>query len=767
MSRALTALVEGPTAPITTRAATTPYAEVGFSITRGDTPTQFQGVGKNVRVQGFERNAVVSACVRQIVPMLAAVPYEVYRKATGDGDVTILPNSPLQTVLETPFYTLDPYQMRAIWCVSMLIYGNAFSVILRQNNQPGAPAIGLRPVHPERVVYVYLDAQTMEPYAYDWRDRNGVMYRTAVEDMLHWKDTNAIDWLFGYPRGAAALGEIAGDNEATEYSRQLLVNDGTAGTIIEIEDRMSTQQLKDEEDRYRSKMIDRGRRGTTQFMTGLKAVHKIGSPLREMEFPDLRKLTREDICAAFGVDARICGFGTAKEGGLSGKQFFEARFRMVQQTIIPLTHQWESHVNHWLTSEFGNVYARFSRTGLADMTEDEQETWDRSDKALAAGKITREEARVMCGLPATPDADDTIVVINTTLMVPVARQFEAIDQADQLAGAQVDAIKNPKPPLVAVGPDGQPVEPKAGPPNGKEPDGPGKKVAAGKPADRTVSVTSNTNGLVFRKAVLTSDDRAAIWSHKDSTARAQEASYETAALLRFRTEATRIGGIIRTATTKRATVPDPYLADVQAQIERLYRQPKGELYQRWAEDYATLIGETTATVGQQMAEALGYAEFSLDNPVIHQVIAQRAGRLASLVSGTTAAQIAAALHSARELGLSMSAAADLIESTVFSEQLTGQRAKTIARTESIGAMNAGELATAKASGVVVSKEWLTQGDDRVRDTHAAQAGEVRSLDEAFSNGCQHPGDPEADPEETINCRCSMLYHTDAEAPTDD
>jgi uncharacterized protein with gpF-like domain len=57
--------------------------------------------------------------------------------------------------------------------------------------------------------------------------------------------------------------------------------------------------------------------------------------------------------------------------------------------------------------------------------------------------------------------------------------------------------------------------------------------------------------------------------------------------------------------------------------------------------------------------------------------------------------------------------------------------------------------------------WLSQRDDRVRDSHAAADGQVVEVNEAFVvGGClmRWPLDGElcGDPGEIINCRCVMV-----------
>lgn len=63
---------------------------------------------------------------------------------------------------------------------------------------------------------------------------------------------------------------------------------------------------------------------------------------------------------------------------------------------------------------------------------------------------------------------------------------------------------------------------------------------------------------------------------------------------------------------------------------------------------------------------------------------------------------------------------------------------------------------AKENGADVVKQWDAALDKRTRDSHARVDGEIRELDEKFSNGLEYPGDPSGRPEEVINCRCALL-----------
>lgn len=91
------------------------------------------------------------------------------------------------------------------------------------------------------------------------------------------------------------------------------------------------------------------------------------------------------------------------------------------------------------------------------------------------------------------------------------------------------------------------------------------------------------------------------------------------------------------------------------------------------------------------------------------------------------------------------------------------RARTIARTETIRAYNAGALGSGlraqELEQVPMMKEWLATEDSRTRPSHREADGQQRLLLEPFRVGgssLMFPVDPLAQPEEVINCRCTML-----------
>lgn len=108
-------------------------------------------------------------------------------------------------------------------------------------------------------------------------------------------------------------------------------------------------------------------------------------------------------------------------------------------------------------------------------------------------------------------------------------------------------------------------------------------------------------------------------------------------------------------------------------------------------------------------------------------------------------------------------AVDRVLSVSGSERWHG-RARTVARTETLAAVNAGafrsaELEAQARGDVAPFKVWLATDDARTRKTHREADGQRTLLREPFRVGTAsllYPGDPHGPAQEVINCRCTLL-----------
>lgn len=91
------------------------------------------------------------------------------------------------------------------------------------------------------------------------------------------------------------------------------------------------------------------------------------------------------------------------------------------------------------------------------------------------------------------------------------------------------------------------------------------------------------------------------------------------------------------------------------------------------------------------------------------------------------------------------------------------RSATVARTESLGALNGGRTDghrdIARTLGGDWERIWIATLDGRTRPTHRSADGQRAAVNGTFSVGAdrlRHPGDPLGSAAEIINCRCTTI-----------
>lgn len=85
-----------------------------------------------------------------------------------------------------------------------------------------------------------------------------------------------------------------------------------------------------------------------------------------------------------------------------------------------------------------------------------------------------------------------------------------------------------------------------------------------------------------------------------------------------------------------------------------------------------------------------------------------------------------------------------------------------ARTSTTSAQNRGRMDSyhrAEDMGIRLVKVWMATNDPRTREEHVELDGQEREIDEPFENSLgkiMYPGDPDADPANVYNCRCTLV-----------
>lgn len=154
---------------------------------------------------------------------------------------------------------------------------------------------------------------------------------------------------------------------------------------------------------------------------------------------------------------------------------------------------------------------------------------------------------------------------------------------------------------------------------------------------------------------------------------------------------------------------------------------------------------------------------------------RRTGEHIATITASTRADVMATVRAAYEEGLSVPETAGLLKDTIRASSIG--RARTIARTELTRLANGAAFETVKvvqqATEQTYYKRWLTApGAEHPRhEDYPDLDGQTVSMDDYFEVGgdqLMFPGDPDGSPEETINCRCAIVFvdSPDSDVETD-
>ena len=387
------------------------------------------------------------------------------------------------------------------------------------------------------------------------------------------------------------------------------------------------------------------------------------------------------------------------EASATYANYEEARKASYEDCVLPLEDHRRDDLNGWLAPKYPNpVLLAYKTDEIEALQEDRASAWTRTNDP----RMMVNERREAVGLKPI-DGGDVFLIPATTQIIPE------------------DELGTPPPPPAQL-----PAEPEAVP---ADPDGDG-------------DVTKPKSRRAFN---LKGEQRADYWRGWEAARSAWEQQLRRRFEARFAAEGEYVAKAVGEATDSAGMMRVVHHIP-QAQWERLYTASLSAVAQDFGE--RTLNGLDTRDDSTPSWWNQGAAEW------VRQVALTRVGE----VNATTRKMLQTVITKGLEDGLSIQKIADEIRSLF--KTMSPIRAERIARTETIGASNAGAMFAARSTGLPLKKEWLATMDTRTRETHAEADGQTRGMDEPFSVGgyqMEQPGDPTAPPSEVINCRCTVVF----------
>ncbi len=360
--------------------------------------------------EGYKRNAVVYASVREIARTAPSARLQVHRRLNR-GQTEIHEKSPLQKILDMPNATQSHYDFVELLLTYLNLDGNAFILREREgtNSLKGrTTALWLpRPdkinpvIQSDGVIY---DRRSLLGYAYT--TQSGEKLYFMPEQVIHIKYPDPNDRYHGLGRGIpplmAAAFDADNDNQQTAFIKQFFKNGAVASGIIKSKNILDDTEVKRIQHRISEQYSGEQNWHKIMVLDADAEYQQTGLNMDEMVFPDLRAISETRICAAFKVPPVLIGVKAGLDAA-TYSNYALARRALWEDNIIPTTTKLAEALTRAFSDELDDdaiIMADYST--VVALQDDRSNRFARSNQAVMGGWITVNEARREVGLGPLP-----------------------------------------------------------------------------------------------------------------------------------------------------------------------------------------------------------------------------------------------------------------------------------------------------------------------------------------------------------------------------
>lgn len=562
------------------------------------------------------------------------------------------------------------------------------------------------------------------------------------EDVLWFRHPHPLDpYLSMTPMESAGVA-IEIENLSKFYNRNFLINDGRPGGLLVIRGDMDEEDKEELRSRFRGNI---GRAGGTTVIASEEGADYVdtGSNPRDAAYVEMRRLTKEEILAAFGVPESVIGNASGRTFSNAAEELRVFWMETMQPHLEMLARGFDPlHDKYWFEFNDENV-------PILVLAKQEREQYLLTE--YSNGLITANEYRIGTGRDSVNSdlADSMLANPNLAPIGNTERDMPYVspeEQAKQQAELQ-QQMQGGGGGLTTAGEMSgvQEAAPAEAPAEGEQPTPEGESQVL---ADALQEASAHTADILFKSWNEIESDLGV----KSDTATSRWEEILDRTLERFIERQQRV--VMEKARGAKARKA---LAEGKLQPENLFD------LQTWNKQLAEDVRPVIAGI---VADAAGIVGEKAEMPVDpteeeYQDIIEAQTQRVQKVNKTTMEEVAAAILAAQTLGSTdgeedghklLTAAL----AAIFVALLT-KRKRRIAENEAQSAFNGGSYLAGIQSGAA-RKTWKTRKDDRVRREHRLLEGETVGLTDGFKvDGAviRFPGDPLAPPHLSIACRCKL------------
>jgi HK97 family phage portal protein len=381
--------------------------------------------------EGFERNVTVYACVMEIARAVAGVPWCLYQVRGGRGGkvdgrrvVKLLSfagatkaaaggyrkaieraeveEHPLLKLLERPNPMQGGGAFVEMAAAFLTLHGNSY---IEHAAPKAGPPRELWILRPDRVTVKVGNAKDgyIVGYAYGDNPDGPNVQLFKPEQVLHMRMFSAGDDVYGLSPLMVAARSVDSDNEAQKWNWSLLKNSGRPASAFTYEKFLGPEQVEQLRSEIRKSHAGAANAGRPMILHGGLDYKQLSLTPAEAEWLNSRKMSKLEICQAFGVPGELIGDTDHK----TYQNYREARSAFYQETVLPFLDRFRDDLNNWLTPRFGEgLRLDYDKDQIEALQEDQTQLWQRVEQSTV---LTINEKRAALGYDDLPNGDELLV----------------------------------------------------------------------------------------------------------------------------------------------------------------------------------------------------------------------------------------------------------------------------------------------------------------------------------------------------------------------
>ncbi len=330
----------------------------GVSLYKTDEVDGILKRGEPVRYDRLlqEARGYVYACARVIAEEIGMTPFELYQVSDSSNskeEWKLLEHHDLLDLLSAPNDFMPGFELIEIVSMHLDLTGNAFLWLVDKNGNgvtdDKTPPAAMWPLPPDKIKPVRGPLPGfLEGYVYK---EGTTVRRLSKAEVLHIREPNPNDLYLGMGATQAAANAIDLDNWSSEWNRMFFQNGGSMSMALETEtnDPGVLQQIRiSVDDRHRGV----GRAHKIMVLPKGAKLAKESSALsqKDMDFVNLRKMSRDEILALYRVPGTVLGIVNENLNRATADM---ADYIFARRTIRPKLRRLFNFLNEFLVPRFG------------------------------------------------------------------------------------------------------------------------------------------------------------------------------------------------------------------------------------------------------------------------------------------------------------------------------------------------------------------------------------------------------------------------------